>query len=644
MKVIRPHKVNIKNFRSFINESYTFPTTTGLKLLTGENLVEPALGANGCGKSSLWEAICWCLFGYGVKGSKTAALVTWEEKHTEVALELFINDVKYIIHRCGPPMKSFINGNNATQQDIDQLVGLTYDRFLHSIIFGQGEKLFPDLSMPDRANLFDQVLDLSIWMKCIETASQKCITFEKQITEKRNKASYIQGQLSSLPTDEELLKDIQKWEDEHNEYLERVKLCIKDLTKKKDKWKDQLVKQGEEKARQVDELEKQLAPLADDMLDETTGLADQLQETQKLLKEYEGKNNAVIKQYYGIETDIKHLDVSKEFWNSDTCPQCKQKITEHTKQEELAHIGSEKSRLTTLLSAARVNSDLYKEQIELAKQTITKLTREEATHQEKKKAAEREYHRIDGIIKQLCQEGESIVNQIDSEQDPYTTQITNLQIELSNTQENPYIEKAVKAKDNRNYFEKELTTIQQEYKQIEANLVAAEYWKHGFKRIRLFFVEQVLLALQIEIKAAISALGLDGWSIQLSTEQETKSGNTKLGIGIKVKSLQAEGAWEGWSGGESQRLRLAIAMGLASLIQRSAGVSWSLEVFDEPTQFLSSEGIEDLLQALQYRAESHQKQVWITDHRALQFSGFQEIWGVIKDHYGSKILKISESD
>jgi DNA repair exonuclease SbcCD ATPase subunit len=57
-------RVELTNFRSFAGDhSYELPTKAGLYNLTGQNLVNPRLGANGTGKSTFLEAIFWCLYG-----------------------------------------------------------------------------------------------------------------------------------------------------------------------------------------------------------------------------------------------------------------------------------------------------------------------------------------------------------------------------------------------------------------------------------------------------------------------------------------------------------------------------------------------------------------------------------------------------
>jgi DNA repair exonuclease SbcCD ATPase subunit len=158
------------------------------------------------------------------------------------------------------------------------------------------------------------------------------------------------------------------------------------------------------------------------------------------------------------------------------------------------------------------------------------------------------------------------------------------------------------------------------------------YWKNGFKRLRLFLVHRVLSALEVECNAAANTLGLAGWNISLVSATETKSETTKLGVQIQVASPQSKEfvPWESWSGGEAQRLKLAIALGVARLIQRAAGVHWTLEVYDEPTQHLSPSGVEKLMESLDYRADATQKRIFVVDHTALTYSNFKAIYRAVK--------------
>src|SRR5271168_3491885 len=100
MRLISIQSTYIKNFRSFKNEYVTFTNSNGLILLTGKNDQEPRLGANGAGKSSLFESVVWCLFGSGTKGAKTSSILAWNQTQVEVLTEIVISNVLHSIYRC----------------------------------------------------------------------------------------------------------------------------------------------------------------------------------------------------------------------------------------------------------------------------------------------------------------------------------------------------------------------------------------------------------------------------------------------------------------------------------------------------------------------------------------------------------------
>jgi ABC-type uncharacterized transport system ATPase subunit len=72
-----------------------------------------------------------------------------------------------------------------------------------------------------------------------------------------------------------------------------------------------------------------------------------------------------------------------------------------------------------------------------------------------------------------------------------------------------------------------------------------------------------------------------------------------------------------------------------------AGAHYEFEVWDEPSAWLSAQGIDDLLGCLAMRADSTGKTIWILDHRALWHAGFAETWQVTKRDTGSILQRIS---
>jgi DNA repair exonuclease SbcCD ATPase subunit len=154
---------------------------------------------------------------------------------------------------------------------------------------------------------------------------------------------------------------------------------------------------------------------------------------------------------------------------------------------------------------------------------------------------------------------------------------------------------------------------------IESLLSQTEYWVKAFKDVRLFLVAEALQQLEIETNSALVELGLHGWAIKYSPDAETKSGTVKRGFTVLIESPTNSRPvpWAAWSGGERQRLRVAAQMGLSNLITSYTGADSFIEVWDEPSNGMSEQGIADLLSALASRAQSNRRQVWVVDHRSL---------------------------
>lgn len=643
----------LDNFGPFACEVIEFPLTEGLRMLTGENKVDLRLGANGVGKTFIWEAICFAFYGTGVKGKKLSSLVSWEQKTSAITVVIDINGTRYTIARYGPPMKVELDKKLVEQKDIDQLIGLSKERFLHSVIFGQGVKLFPDLPVSERVDLFDEVLDLSIWSKCLDTATQRCNTLEKQLNQLRIDRAFVDGRVGVLESEECLRKQIIEWEDEREEEIVKVQeqlstwdrekeRKIKEVNDQVEEWKESILVTAHSLEQQIEKLELNETELKrkPDLSKKIIQLENEIAECNELIS---------INDKLSAQGALRYQQVVEEekFWSNNACPSCGRLIDEGEKLLKLKDIQGKKL------------------DFQIATNNATKKTHETITKKEKinselnqlrrdNQRDELELHSVTTEINKLKKQGKDLLKLHDEGQHPFVRQLTHLSVEA-----NPYVYEIQRIREKKNPHEDRLQFVIKEKEillekqkelgdlqiKLDSEFMAVTYWKSGFKRIRLFYVQQVLNALEIETKAELAAHGLEKWKVRLATESETKSGTIKLGVQIHISApTSPECTIEAFSGGESQRLRLAIAKGLGNLIQRAAGTWWNVEVWDEPTAHLSGEGIEDLLDALQYRSETQHKQIWLVDHRALTYSGFKEIWSVVKDENGSKVKKISEAE
>lgn len=589
MKQISLKSLSVDSFKSFSKaETVNFKDSDCLILIAGDNKVERRLGANGAGKSTLFDALCFCLYGNSVKGTRIGDLVTYGEKTTLAEVSLLIDDREISIRRSGPPNKVYIDNQEVLQADLEQLLGMSRQRFLNSVLFGQAAPLFIDLSIPERGALLDEILDLQFWMRASDKAAKEQTTKSSELNKLKIEIGRTEGSLSSLESIEDIAKEENEWADKQQE---RVNELI-----------------GEFEKREIElhafEATTFLDPPNVDVLWKT------IQECREKCKPFEREIALKQQKISEIAKDIKFFDDHGE------CPVCSQTISRTFAHN---HIEDQQKLEISL-----------KEQIEEAKldldglQTTIRLTEEDWRKGTKK----REEIRVQKSA------NEANIKQKKIELDRLEKQIENLANET-----NPFTSRRERVEEERTSLEEKLDAQKGQETELSNKIATYDFWKQAFKRVRLFCISRVLQQLEIETMNAASSLGLIEWKITFATESETKSGTVKTGVQIGVSSPSLTGQFSAWSGGEGQRVRLCVALGLASLIQRWSGVRWDIEIFDEPTQHLSESGISDLLDLLKARADSMKKRIFVADHKGIQHAGVDKVITVVKSSEGSYVVQ-----
>lgn len=585
----------IENFRSWRGRQIVeLSSEPGFKYLTGENLVSPRLGANGAGKSSFLDAIFWCWYGTSVRGQRAADLVSWGVKRPQVATCLTIDGERFTIERTGSPEAISINGEPVKQAQVDQLLGLSKIRATNALIFGQNAPVFADLGVAARGAILDEVMDLQIWQEAGEQAKARADDLQDLVNGLELELSRLDGRIEALPDAEELRQQAMEWRAQRKE---RLKQANARLTQEEDRLAaceeayDGLV-DAEEDDGEMRKARKRRGSTEEDLrrlrkqLDDVTGASER---AQQLLKRWQ---------------------------NYRTCPACEQPIPEERRKKGIAEakaaMGDADARIEVIeaeYADANAADAVAKKEMEL-------LLRKQGGKEEARRAAKAALKEQERMVQDIIGIVETLLEQ-----------------------KNPHEAALADADEKRKRWTSEKRKKGAERLDYMGQVEQCLYWMKAFKRVRLFEIGRVLQHLSLEIEAAAVSLGLSGWRIELATESETKTGTVKQGVQILISNADASAPWESWSGGESQRLRLAIAIGFASMIQRMSGVRYTFELWDEPSTWLSEEGIEDLLATLRQRSEAEQLSLWLVDHRALQSVAFDEVWAVRKTQEGSVLVR-----
>ena len=163
-------KLRIQHFALFREEqAIDLGRAPGLYYVRGWNEVEPKLGMNDCGKSTLFKAMLYCLFGQASPQLKSTDIKPWDDDgKLQVSLEVFRGDPgaesnRNVFTRGGKPSQILVNGSPAGQELIDKLLGLSFETFTNTILLAQGADLFLDLTPANKMKMFSDVLGLDKW-------------------------------------------------------------------------------------------------------------------------------------------------------------------------------------------------------------------------------------------------------------------------------------------------------------------------------------------------------------------------------------------------------------------------------------------------------------------------------------------------
>lgn len=606
--------IRIVRFRSFTDEAVlSFDDMgVGLYFLKGKNKSASALGSNGAGKSSVIDALLWCLYGKTVQGLKNTDITPWSGKgKTEVEVTLKIDKTEHFIRRTANPNKLTINGEEAGQEYVSKLVAIPFEILPYTIILGQRQPLFFDLTASEKLKLFSEVLELDRWEKRSQHASELVSQLEQEISTKESEIRFMQGEQERTSNDFTSMKLLsQAWEEARSKRLEISEQQKATLQANINKVMSERDTADLQLDRALTEL-KAIKPALEKLRIEERSSTELCNTANRDL------------QMLTFEKQ-KEQELIDKVDNNDICPTCGQPL------EDKKHIQPAKKEA--------------RQQIKALEASIKEIV-------EKVKKAEKAYKVIETAIEAQLTAKEQFENDAETARDildRLLPRIANWEAELKAI-DKQYSENA----EQDNPYSEQLQTLRRRKDQNKATIEASQkvvvtkteycervrFWIKGFKDIKLLTIEEILQELEITTNSMLEEFGLVGWEVKYDIERETKAGTIARGLNITVLSPSNKQAvrWEVWSGGEGQRLRIIGTAALNSVLLNHVGVTTNFECYDEPTESLSKEGVQDLVELLAQRAKDAKKSIWFIDHHVIESSYFVQTITVTKDKSGSYI-------
>lgn len=594
----------IEDFKAFEGQHefrWNFP---GVTFICGDNRVNPRLAGNGSGKSSLFDALCWCLFGRTPSGLKNPDVMPWSgsgKPRVKVAID--IDGKERWVERSISPNKLLLDEVEASQDRLEEVLGLNFELFTNTILLAQGQDLFYDVTPQNKMALFADTLQLERWDARAKAAADdanvafsESVGIRADLLANETAATELEAQLESTKLRAEA------WVTEHRIAVREAEKKIAGLQKEFDAKDKQWI----------------TATLAEDSA-ATEYLAsvrvmkkvnDDLSEKRRARNKIEAEADAGIQQ---VTRELASIKTAKN------CPTCGQPIKGKDVTEHKAHLTEKLEQL----QAARKNAvpvDLLSSERALLKQADKLLTEAEGfeTARDAALTTVRRLEREKATLEAQLTEAKRVAKA--EATNPHTAQIASLQTRL----------KALKVEHV------ELTTeLTEATRAVEKN----KFWAKGFKDIKLQLIADVLDELELATNSMLEEVGLGTWEIHYDIERETKSGTVQRALSVLINSPESKGfvKWESWSGGEQQRLRLVGALALADVLLNYAGLQSNLEILDEPAVYWSSEGVQELCAFLAERARATDRSIYYVEHSAVSSVHFAQTLMVVRDKGGSYV-------
>lgn len=603
--------IDIEGFKSYTKkQTLDFTKYDKLIFVTGENKIEPELSANGVGKSSLFEAVSWVLFGKTSTNLKAGDVKNWDtNRPCEVTLSFEKNGTTYTLCRTWNPNTLLLNGEVVSQTDLEILIGLNFESFSYSVFISQFGEKFVDFTPSEKMKVFSQIMgkSLTMWDKFSEVSKAKKEDLNDELVKLQLNCSKKSGEISAL---EGLNYDtlISEFEEEREIELEKLN-------------------------SEIEKLLKTTTPIhtAKELLEDINITISNLKE--KLVSEQDNLSliNDKINTHKSTITNFEFVlknntKTIKQLSTLDSiCPICLQKTNKELLDEAISNLNKENTQLKQEVSTTQTHLDLLNIGYKSCKAIIVDLEKQINTKQSELVNISKKITELEVLEKNtntnIARLKQNILDLIDAP--------------------NPYIKQKQENSRNIDILRQELLQLENTLLSIKDDFEIYKYWVTGFKEIKLLLTAEALLEFEIEVNNNLQKLGLRDWKVKLDIDSETKSGTVKKGFTVLVQSPLNKSLvpFECWSGGEAQRLRLAISLGLVDFVRNRSIEPCNILIMDEPTQFLSDTGIDDLLIALRDKAMSDGISIFLIDHRNLKTSGvFENMINLIKDENGTIIL------
>lgn len=613
-------KLSIKNFL-VIGEAEVDLHNCGLTLIEGRNEDDESANSNGAGKSSLVDALCWCLYGVTGRGVSGDAVINKKaKKECVVGVEVWTEGLNcYYIER-GRKSKRLgnnlivqhviVDGNDVgsgceltkttvadTQAFVNDLLGCSYEIFTSSIYAVQ-EK------MPDLPALTDKNLKTLIEEAAgIDKLQKASVIAKENLNDKQNSLDVLNSKISSCGNE-----------------INSLKTIIKNTETERDSWKTKAIAKRDQIKSEYDAIALER--------DEKASLLLPVPELEKLEAEYR-QIEAKLKEYGIEEANVRKLELNAQNKKSECITEkrlidvAQNKINEIEQSIQNIHnkVGTackecgkvyKEEDLTDAVNALQKDKEERQKAILKSFENFKKLVEEAKTEAVKASEARRKLSSPTELTKRQLEVGNKIncnterkteVSRLSKMLGEKTKALVEIEAELAG--KNPFESMLTKLNDDRKSKDDHWATLasEAEMKQMEVYVAEEVNNLYGVKGIRAHILDTITPFLNERTAFYLNTLSDGEITATWQTLTKTAKGDFKEKFSIDVQSVKGANCFAGLSGGEKRKVRVATSMALQDLVASRAKKPIDLYIADEVDHALDASGLERMMSILEEKAK-----------------------------------------
>lgn len=612
-------KLSIKNFL-VIGEAEVDLHNCGLTLIEGRNEDDESANSNGAGKSSLVDALCWCLYGVTGRGVSGDAVINKKtKKECVVGVEVWTEGLNcYYIER-GRKSKRLgnnlivqhviVDGNDVgsgceltkttvadTQALVNDLLGCSYEIFTSSIYAVQ-EKMpdLPALTDKNLKTLIEEAAGIDKLQKASEIAHAKYQDCVRLTTETQGK---IENLASELSNNKKLLDDVVYERETHirNATLERAQqLRYKDLLE------SELKKASALPVEAVEAIEKKKAEIQA-KIDEYSFIEAKGAEKQRLAMS--AQSHCVMTKKEIEKEKEKIADLNKEINNLEAkigthCSEC-------GKVYQAEDLETAKKAIESQI--ANKTKEVLKQIEDFKKQVAeAKVLAKDAEDFKKSMPNATELMSAMNELNERLKKNQDVQFQIDTQK----RELQNLKKTIEATEEvtvkgeTPYNKTIKTLEESIAKLEKDKKERESEHEKYAEQQKIAEAVDELYSRkgIRAHILDTVTPFLNERTAFYLNTLSDGEITATWQTLTKTAKGDFKEKFSIDVQSVKGANCFAGLSGGEKRKVRVATSMALQDLVASRAKKPIDLYIADEVDHALDASGLERMMSILEEKAK-----------------------------------------